>query len=576
MKNSLKKRGQKFIKHFSRFSQRASEEGKQHLKENFFYRFSHIRNIRLLILEWILLIITLIMFATTQAFWFTNSYSENAFVEGGIYTEATLGKITSMNPLFAITSSEKVLSKILFATLTTIDYSGHPGLGLAQSIIPSENGKVWTVKLRDHLKWSDGEPLTNADVLFTINLIKNPNVNSIYKSNFSNIEITESPEGKIIFQLPTPYNNFMSVLDFPIIPKHILGQINPEVLIEHEFSTQPIGSGAFCFNASQTITPDGEKIIYLSANPFYYKGKPLIASFAIHNYLKKSQIITALNTGTITATAELSPKDAPNLPHKQIYEKSSNLNYGVFAFFNTTKTPLNHIALRSAIRQGIDVSYIRSLIPNTNPIDYPLLPSQATLSTYPPLPTHDVNASVQTITNQFGTPTLSVVTANTGYLPTVAQAFVESLRQLNINAELNTYEEDQDFINNVINKRNYDILIYEIELGANYDLFPYYHSSQITAPGLNLSNYTNVLVDDLLLGARQTLNPTLRTKKYESFLKYWVADIPAIGLYQSNLTYFYNKNIRTFSDNIHLSTPLDRFSDLTSWGVTKKTKNRTP
>lgn len=321
MKNSLKKRGQKFIKHFSRFSQRASEERKQHLKENFFYRFSHIRNIRLLILEWILLIIALIMFATTQAFWFTNSYSENAFVEGGIYTEATLGKITSMNPLFAITSSEKVLSKILFATLTTIDYSGHPGLGLAQSIIPSENGKVWTVKLRDHLKWSDGEPLTNADVLFTINLIKNPNVNSIYKSNFSNIEITESPEGKIIFQLPTPYNNFMSVLDFPIIPKHILGQINPKVLIEHEFSTQPVGSGAFCFNASQTITPDGEKIIYLSANPFYYKGKPLIASFAIHNYLKKSQISPPLILEPSPPPLNYLQKTPPTFPINKFMRK---------------------------------------------------------------------------------------------------------------------------------------------------------------------------------------------------------------------------------------------------------------
>ena len=129
---------------------------------------------------------------------------------------------------------------------------------------------------------------------------------------------------------------------------------------------------------------------------------------------------------------------------------------------------------------------------------------------------------------------------------------------------------------NIISKRSYDILIYEIELGADPDLLPYYHSSQASAGGLNLSNYRDTLSDDLLIGARDTLDESLRIKKYESFLERWVNSVPAIGLYQPNLTYFYNKNVRTFSNDVRLVTPLDRFCDITDWAVNKTTKNKTP
>ena len=135
------------------------------------------------------------------------------------------------------------------------------------------------------------------------------------------------------------------------------------------------------------------------------------------------------------------------------------------------------------------------------------------------------------------------------------------------------YEESQqDFVT----RRAYDILVFEIGLGADPDLMPYYHSLHTGSAGLNLANYSSALVDDLLLGARDTLDETLRAKKYETFLNYWVNDVPAIGLYQSNLTYFYNRNARTFGDDMRLVTTLDRFTDVNNWAVNKEAKSKTP
>ena len=578
MGSSIKQRGQKFFKKFSRATTKASVDGREHIRENLIGRLTHISNIRLLILEWTLLVSALVLLAVAQAFWFANSYAEDTFTEGGSYTEATIGEVGSMNPLFATTDSEKVLSRLMFATLSTIDYSGHPGIGLASAIRPDESGKVWTVTLREGLKWSDGEPITSDDVAFTAELIKNPRVDSIYDSGLANVKITKGAEGEIVFTLPTPYADFVSALNFPILPKHILGDSDPQTLNENNFSKAPVTSGAFTFNALQTTSKNDETIYYLSANPDYYLGRPLLNSFAVHTYSDKDAIASALNAGTVTATAELTEADREKVFSGQFIEKNSSLNSGAFVFFNTKNAGMKDPALRLAIRQGINLEKIRERAPEAVPLDYPLLPSQIQIDKYPELPAYDLSsakAKINELTGgQFGT--LELATVNTGYLPAITDALAEELHELGFEVHVSKYEENQDFISNVISMRSYDILVYEVELGADPDLLPYYHSSQASNGGLNLSNYRNFLVDDLLLAARDTLDETLRTRKYESFLEYWVNDTPAIGLYRPNLTYYYNRNVRTFSNNVRLVTALDRFSDITNWATTKQTKNKTP
>lgn len=576
MKNSVKKRGQKVIKRFSRFGKIAEQEGKEHLKTNFFGRLSHIKSIKLLILEWGLLISALILLAITQSIWLGNFYSSNSFVGGGSYMEGTVGKVNSLNPLFAVTDSEKALSRLLFATLSTVDYSGHIAPGLAKSIHTSEDGRTWTIKLRDNLKWSDGEPITNEDVLFTTSLIKNSAVSSIYDTNLSNVRVTESEDGQVVFSLPSVYADFDSALTFPILPKHILGEVDPKTLIEHSFSSSPVTSGAFTFNATQTPSAN-EKIFYLSANPSYYKGKPLLNSFAIHTYEDKDSLVSDLNSGKITATAALSPADENLVTSSAIYEKQTSINSGVYAFLNTSKEPLKNKVLRQTIKRAINLDEIRAATDNKPALDYPLTDSQIKLSNYPATIAYDADTAKATIESEFGSGiTISIATVNSGYLPVIAEIFANNLRSIGLNVEVTAYAENQDFISSIVTKRNYDILIYEIELGADPDLFAYYHSSQASTAGLNLSNYKNSLIDDLILGARETTDNSLRLAKYESFLNYWVNDVPAIGLYRTNISYFYNKNVRTFSDDSHMVTALDRFVNVETWASEKTTKNRTP
>ena len=578
MKKNIRKRGQRFIRKFSRASAKASEESRDHIKENLIGRFSHIASIRLLILEWSLMVLALTMLAVAQAFWLGDSYAENTFISGGTYMEATIGDVNSLNPLFATTSSEKTLSRLMFATIVANDYSGHTGIGLADSVTHDESGKVWSVHLREGLKWSDGEPITNEDVIFTAELVKNPAVNTGYDSNLSNVKVSEDENGRVVFELPASYADFDSALNIPVVPKHVLENVDPKTLIEASFSTSPVTSGAFSFNAVQTGAKADEKIYYLSASSNYYKGRPTLSSFAVHTYKDKYGVADAINSSTVTATAELYGADLELVTSNHFDYKQSSLNSGAFIFFNTMSEGASNAGLRAAIREGIDLAKIREAAPETQPLDYPLLKSQITLSNYPELPVHNFESAKTKIAEiAAGQPLhLNVATVNSGYLPGVADAVAEELRALGFEVDVSKYDENQDFVSNVISKRNYDVLVYEVELGADPDLLPYYHSTQASATGLNLSNYRNALVDDLLLGARDSMDEALRIKKYETFLNYWVTGTPAIALYQPNLTYIYNRNVRTYGNGVRLVTALDRFVDIEDWATSKGTKYKTP
>lgn len=555
-----------------------SEEGREHIRENLVGRISHIRNIRLLIFEWSLLVLALIMLSITQMFWFSESYEKETFIEGGSYIEATLGRVNSLNPLFATTSSEKVLSRLMFATLVANDYSGHAKAALASSVRSSEDGKVWTVKLREGLRWSDGEPITNEDVMYTLSLIQNPVVDSVYDSNLENVRIAENEAGEIVFTLPVAYADFASALEVPVVPKHQLEATDPKVLIEAEFSNAPVTSGAFAFNATQATSTSDDTVVYLTGNQYYYGGKPMLSSFGVHAYPDKETLTAAVNAGAVTATAELSGDEAAQVTASSMTQAEVGVNVGAFAFFNTASGVFRDASVRRAVREGVDLAAVRAVAPGTAALDYPLLTSQISLSTWPELPQQDTagarsrlsSLGYATISGGSGTKlTANIVTINSGYLPAVAEALREQLAELGFESTVTAYEESQDFIASVIAQRAYDILVYEIELGADPDLLPYYHSSQAVDGGLNLASYRNALVDDLLVGARETLATDLRARKYESFLEYWVADAPALGLYQANMTYIYNKNARAFDQSAHLVSELDRFMDVNQWATSR-------
>ena len=596
MKIKQKKSGRNREKVSQRILTAANEFGERagkHFNERFVDRLPNIKEVRLWVVEWVLLVLVVFLLAITQNIWYGESFETEAFVRGGEYSEATLGKVNSMNPLYATTSSEKTLAKLLFASLVAPDSTGHLKNELADTVKADETKRVWTVKLKSNLKWSDGEPIKSSDVIYTIDLINDSSAKTTVSVNFANVKVEKKDDLTVVFTLPSAYTDFTDSLEFPIVPKHILNDIKPALVYESDFSTNPISSGPFVLNAMQTsssVTSTNMQTIYLNRNEHYFKNNTRLDNFTLKTYEGADQIIGAMQNADVMATAELTKEESERLPGS-ISRRNTLINGGAFAFLNTTSEKLNNVKLRQAIQKGVDMTKIREDIDDAQILDYPILARQEQIS-LPELGKYNLEEAKKLVTgaglkydedkivDKTGKQvTLNISVPQREMIAKVAERFGDQLKKMGFGVILNAYDETKattDFFSAVVRPRDYDILIYEIDLGVSADPFVYYSSSQAAGTGWNLSNYANSLVDDALVVARTTTNEKLRKTKYESFMKLWVRDVPAIGLYQSTMTYNYMPNTHIYPENSELTDALDRFSEVQNWASKKASVNMTP
>jgi peptide/nickel transport system substrate-binding protein len=132
------------------------------------------------------------------------------------------------------------------------------------------------------------------------------------------------------------------------------------------------------------------------------------------------------------------------------------------------------------------------------------------------------------------------------------------------------------FVQDTLQGRNFDILLYELALGADPDVYAYWHSSQIGQTGYNFSGYSNKAADASLASARSRLEPELRNAKYKQFVRQWQEDVPAIGLYQPVLEYVASDNVDAVHKGSKLVTEADRYANVQYWTTGSRAVYKTP
>lgn len=121
----------------------------------------------------------------------------------------------------------------------------------------------------------------------------------------------------------------------------------------------------------------------------------------------------------------------------------------------------------------------------------------------------------------------------------------------------------------VIKQRDYDALLYGQALGSLPDLYPFWHSSQINDPGLNLSEYQNKDADKLLKDARETLANEIKVSKYAELQNIILNDSPALFLYNPDYVYWVSEKIAGV-DTTKIVDPAKRFENITNWYINTK------
>lgn len=160
---------------------------------------------------------------------------------------------------------------------------------------------------------------------------------------------------------------------------------------------------------------------------------------------------------------------------------------------------------------------------------------------------------------------LRLVTTDTQEYRSAAERVAGFWQELGIRTEL-SYVDPRDLSREVLKGRKYDVLLYGVILGSDPDQYPFWHSSQIDFPGLNLARYVNRSADTLLEEAREATDEESAITAYESFQDLVLAEQPAIFLYMPTYTYATNEDILGV-DVTRIFNPSDRFADVASWYI---------
>ena len=124
-------------------------------------------------------------------------------------------------------------------------------------------------------------------------------------------------------------------------------------------------------------------------------------------------------------------------------------------------------------------------------------------------------------------------------------------------------------IKDIIKNRDYDALLYGQAVGSLPDLYPFWHSTQINDPGLNLSEYQNKNVDNLLKDARETLNDQTKIQDYKKLQDMILTDAPALFLYNPDYLYWISEKVKGI-DTTKIIDPAKRFENITNWYINTK------
>jgi peptide/nickel transport system substrate-binding protein len=222
------------------------------------------------------------------------------------FTIGILQDDDSLNPFsgFLVTSAEIYADTYDdLQNLSAKDLSPTPGL--ATKWEHTADGLTWTFTIRQGVKFSDGEPLTPDDVVYTYNrTLTDDTANAQYSSSVQNIKSVElgTDPNTVVFHMSAP-DPVMEDSGVPILPKHIWENVSAKDTGTFE-NTAMVGTGPFVMQQWAK-----GQFIKLKANKNYWGGAPKIDYLVYRVFDDEDAEIQALRKGEIDAVDALSPSN---------------------------------------------------------------------------------------------------------------------------------------------------------------------------------------------------------------------------------------------------------------------------
>lgn len=568
---------------------RVENLAKRRSRKHVFSRLGNLREVRRSVVLWLSLLAVLILAAFLQSIYYSQSYQANGPAPGGTYAEGVVGEISSFNPLYASSEDEVAVSRLVYSSLLTLDDINHLRPSVAESFSTSGDGLVHDVKLRSDVKWYDSEDVVTADdVIFTVKLIQTPAVASPLYDTWRSVKVEKVDDMTVRFTLRSPLAAFPQVLTFGILSEKELSAVDPVNLREHLSENVATGSGPFYYRSTST-SQTKNKILSFGTNQSYFEGAPKVNSISMEVFSDATAMIDGWRTGEINVATDVPLAAARELAKSVPTNlQATSINRGVYAIFNTTNPITGNQAVRQALRIAIDREAVRQASSvgdrAPNELNSPIAPGIYASVDALAQPNFDQTEASRILdvegwamgkdkTRVSGDRPmeLDIVTLRDSDYEAAANSLAEQWRVLGIDANV-TLADIDTIQQNYIIPRNYDVLVYQLQLGADPDVYSYWHSSGAKAQGLNLANYSSSVTDLALSRARSGID---REKNYLTFVNNWLDDVPAIALYQADFFTLRGADIVNF-DTRTLTDKSMRFRSVNNFSVNSTTVFKTP
>lgn len=526
------------------------------------------------------------------------------------YREGILGHPTSVNPLAARSQADRDLVALVFEGLATRDPSGRPAPALARSWTSSKSGDRWTFTLDPDARWQDGEPVTAADVVFTIKTIQDPDYHGPGAGSWTGISVSSPDPATVTFELATPIGGFLDLATQPIVPAHLLGDTPPGAMADAAFGESPIGSGPYAITeldrdhavlepaaavAAPAAEPSGppstsaDPLATPRATPRPDDGPRGLPRLELRFFDDAASLAGAFRDGQLDVASGLDPGAAMELAGATsgagatpLRDPSTTLA-AVALNLRPTQPAFADPLTRRALLGAIDRDRIRSVVYGGGAAQADgLIPptSWAFDATKTPPVAHDLPAATKALKeagwvkaadgwHAAGAKTPQVLRllvpdrAKSPILHALGSQVAADWKALGFGVELR--EEDPAIIaTDHLRSGDFDAVVIDIAIGHDPDLYPLLASSQTRTGGANVIGLQDPLLDGLLEEARRPGTDEARTAAFAelqdrlSGAQYvlpiaWPDDVVVLGKRLTGTT------IRTVADDS------ERFFDVLDW-----------
>ncbi|MGL4361939.1 MAG: peptide ABC transporter substrate-binding protein [Cellulosilyticaceae bacterium] len=472
----------------------------------------------------------------------------------------------TLHPIFNMEPSVQQNLYLIFDTLVNVEDDGNISPNLAESWSYSEEENSVTLRIRDDVKWHDGQPLQAEDVVFSLKLIQESS-ESPYKlatKNLANAQALDAQTVKLSYR--TVFSGTFQTLFFPVVPKHIY-----DVPKEQSDKVIPIGSGPYKF-----ISKTPNKEVVLQANPNYFNGKPHIEQIKIMLVPDKNSELHAFEQNLIDViyTDIMDWGKYTKDKSAEVYEMSTQ--YYEFIGVNFNNPLFQNPVIREILVYGLN----RQQLLNTYYLGHGVI-------TDTPISPNSFLYDQTIGTKEFDKEKAKLLLVQEGYIfDNKTKYFVKNNEPLKFDLLVNKENKERLAVAEGVAKMykeigievNLDIVDaatyreriynkkYETFLGGwklSYipDLSFAFHSGQINN-GDNFISYRDSKMDELLAQVFNT-SPKDAASAYSLLQQYFVEQNPYISLYFRNGALITKKKIK---GNIQ-PTPLNIYTNVERWKV---------